>query len=103
VPFLERLRRSLSPCISIAGCGHYRRRRTPGTADHANAFGEMLLKQNRSAYRAELMDASGISTRWGPSAPRASQSLEVLKRESKRGELTVLRQQIEKRFGAISS
>jgi uncharacterized membrane protein len=31
----------------------------------ASASGEMLSKQNRSAYRAGLMDASGMLIRWG--------------------------------------
>jgi hypothetical protein len=44
----------------------------PGTLGRASASGEMLSKQNRSAYRAELMDASGMPTRSGYLHPASS-------------------------------
>ena len=44
-----------------------------GNVARASASGEMLVKQNRNASRAELMDASGLPTRssYPHAAPRS--------------------------------
>jgi hypothetical protein len=69
----------------------------PGTANGANALGEMLLTQSRSAYQAKLMVASATPTSWAICTLAPESACTSVEREFKKGELTVLRRPNEKR------